>query len=222
MHLLGSHLDFLTAFLGGVLVSFTPCVYPLIPVTLGYIGINASGNKFRGFLFTFIYVTGIAVIYSLLGVVASLGGLVFGTISTHPITRLVVGIIILFFGLAQLDLFNLPMFHLVKIPQLKKHGYFSVFVLGLGSGLVISPCLTPVLGGILAYLATKKNLFYGATLLVSFAYGMGLVLILSGLFISALTGIPKLDKWMVCIKRACAVILLCSGGYFIFTAIRGY
>lgn len=220
MNLSGSPFDFVLAFAGGVLVSFTPCVYPLIPVSVGYIGVSASGSRLRGLSLSALYVTGIAVTYSLLGLLASLTGTFFGSISANPITRIVVGVIIIIFALSMLDLFAIRLPG-IKAPGLKKGNYLSTFLLGLASGLIVSPCLTPVLGSILLYLATKKNMAYGMFLLVSFAYGMGLVLILVGTFSSILVNLPKAGRWLNYIKRFFAVLLIISGLYFIINAIRG-
>ena len=217
----GSPVNYFTAFLGGVLVSLTPCVYPLVPITAGYIGINSCGSRFKGFALSLVYVTGIAVMYSLLGLLASLTGTIFGKISTHPLTYFFVGGVIILFGLSMLDLFTLPLPNIIKIsPGQKKQGYFSTFFFGLSSGLIVSPCLTPALGSILLYLATKKNILYGMTLLFTFAYGMGLIFILVGTFSAALLSLPKLGKVMVYIKRIAALILIGMGIYFITASFR--
>jgi len=211
--------DYLKAFAGGVGVSFTPCVFPLIPVIAGYIGIKAGTTRLRGFFLSLTYVTGIAVTYSILGLLASLTGKIFGFISSHPATYMVSGSVIILFGLSMFELFNISLPQLVKLPDLKTKNYFSVFVLGLGSGLIIGPCTAPALGAILLYLATKKNVVYGVTVLFSFAYGMGLTLILAGTFSSILVNLPKSGKWMLYIKRLGAVILIGMGVYFIYVGI---
>jgi len=221
MNLSGSPFDYVFAFIGGILVSFTPCVYPLIPVSVGYIGVNAIDSKFKGFTLSLTYVSGIAVTYAILGLIASLTGGIFGRISAHPITYLFVGVVNILFSLSMFDLFHLSLSHgLVKLHKHKKHDYLSTFILGLISGLIIGPCLTPVLGAILAYLTTKNNVFYGMTLLFSFAYGMGLVLILAGTSSAVLLRLPKSGRWLTYIKRLGASIILITGIYFIYTAIR--
>ena len=216
-----SPVDYIFAFLGGVMVSFTPCVYPLIPVSVSYISAK-SDSRFKGFILSLIYVSGIAFTYSILGLIASLTGKFFGSISSHPLTYLVVGAIIAIFGFSMLDLFNIPFTTKVSPPTLKKRNYFSIFLLGITSGLIVSPCLTPALGAILAYLATRKNIVYGMSLLAVFAYGMGLVLVLSGAFAGILANLPKSGKWMVYIKRAAGILLVFMGIYFIYTGIRRF
>lgn len=222
MSLSGNPIDYVTVFLGGVLVSFTPCVYPLIPISAGYIGITAGRTKHKGLFLSLVYVTGVAITYSILGLVASLSGTIFGKVSVNPITSLFVGIIIILFGLSMLDLWTISLPKLIRLPTFKKQNYFSTFILGLSSGLIVSPCVTSVLSSILVYLTTKKNLLYGATLLFTFAYGMGLVLILASTFSSILVSLPRSGRWMVYIKRFYAFILIGMGIYFIWIAIRRF
>ncbi|MCX5701064.1 MAG: sulfite exporter TauE/SafE family protein [Candidatus Omnitrophica bacterium] len=221
MNLSGNPFDYVLVFCGGVLLSLTPCVYPLIPVSVGYITAKSGSSKLKSFLLSLVYVSGIAVTYSILGLIASLTGMFFGKISVHPITQIAVGTIIIIFGIMMwFDLFSL-FYSGVRVNS-KRRGYLSTFILGLSSGLVISPCLTPALGSILAYLATKKNVFYGMSLLLTFAYGMGLILILAGTFSSILANLPKSGIWLVYIKRISSLILICIGLYFIYQGIRSF
>lgn len=222
MHLLGSPFDFLIAFFGGVLASLTPCVYPLIPVSAGYIVGNAQNSRIKGLFLSFFYVSGIAITYSFLGMLAVLTGSIFGKFSSHPAVNLISGIIIFIFGLAMFDLFQFNFISNLKLPAIRKGSYLSALLFGLVSGLMISPCLTPILASILAYLSITKNVFYGAFLLFCFSYGMGLIFILIGTFGPSLTGLPKPGKWMVAIKKICASVIVLSGVYFIFTAIRRF
>lgn len=222
MTLSGGPADYLLAFLSGIGISLTPCVYPIVPITIAYIGVESAGSKIRGFSLSFVYVTGIAVTYSLLGLIASLTGQFFGKISSYPLVSIFSGVIICLFGLSMLDLFSINLPRIVKLPVKNKQGYFSAFLLGIISGLIIGPCVTPFLGAILLYLAEKKNILYGMSVLLTFAYGMGFILILCGTFSSLLIGLPKSGKWMLYIKRIFAVILLAAGVYFIFTGIRRF
>ena len=212
--------DYILAFSGGLLMSFTPCIYPLLPVSVSYIGLGSAGNKLRAFILSLAYVSGIAVTYSVLGIIASVSGTIFGRVGTYPVSRIIVGSIVVFFGLSMSEVFNISIPLIGKRNPLKKHGVLSIFLFGLGSALMISPCVTPVLGSILAYLATKKNIFYGATLLLCFAYGMGFILIVAGTFSSILLSLPKSGKWLVYIRRIFAAVLLGMGVYFIITGIR--
>ncbi len=222
MHLLGNPFDFLIAFFGGVLASLTPCVYPLIPISVGFIVGNAQNSRRKGFFLSVAYVTGIAITYSFLGILAVLTGSFFGKFSSNPAVTLVAGIVIIIFGLYMFDLLNFNFISNLKPPAVKKGNYLSALTLGLVSGLMISPCLTPILASILAYVSVSKNVFYGAFLLFCFSYGMGLIFILIGTFGAALTRLPKPGVWMLVVKRIFASIIVLSGFYFIFTAIRRF
>jgi len=219
MILSGKPVDLLISFLGGIFMALTPCIYPLIPVTVGFIGGRSGGSKLKGFVLSINYVLGIAVTYSFLGLLASLAGLIFGQVSAHPLTHIIVGSVIVVFGLSMFDLFAIPLPRFVKVIDVNKNNYFYSFILGLVSGLVASPCLTPVLGSILAFLTIKKSLVYGTLLLFTFALGMGLPLVILGTFSAALTGIPKSGKWMAYIKKIFALIMIVSGVYIIIAAI---
>jgi len=212
----GNHpFEFLIAFGAGVLVSFSPCVYPLVPITVGYIGAGAQKNRLHAFFNSLIFVLGMAITYSVLGVFASLSGKLFGQISSSPVSFFIIGNICILFGLSMLGLFELhvPDFFL---NRMKKHkSRLSVFLLGVTSGLIVGPCTAPVLGTILVYVATKQNLFYGVFLLFSFAYGMGALLILAGTFSGLLMSLPKSGRWMYAVEKIGGVLLILMGEYFL-------
>lgn len=222
MTLLENPLDYLKAFLGGIGISFTPCVYPLVPIVLGYIGVKAGLARSQRFILSFAYVSGVAVTYAALGLLASLTGKIFGAVTSHPLTYIAVGLIIAVFGLAMLGIFALSLAGLFRLPQIKRQNYFSAFFLGLVSGLIVGPCTTPALGAILLYLATKRNLLYGAGVLFVFAYGMGLLLIVIGTFSSVLTKLPKSGRWSAYIEKIGGIILVGLGIYFIYAGIRRF
>lgn len=216
----GNPLEIILAFGAGVLVSFSPCVYPLLPITIGYIGVSAQKDRWHAFLLSLIYVLGMAITYCILGVFASMTGKLFGQISSSPFSFFIIGNICIIFGLSMLGVFemHMPNFFLNKAKNPKTK--LSVFVLGLMSGLIVGPCTAPVLGAILVYVATKQNFVYGVLLLFSFAYGMGALLILSGTFSGVLVNMPKSGKWMYTIERLGGVLLLLAGEYFLINMGR--
>ncbi len=222
MQLSGSPFDFIIAFCAGFLASLTPCIYPLIPISVGFLLGNAQTSKKRAFFLSLFYVTGIAITYSALGVLAVLTGSMFGKFSSSPLVNLVSGIFIFIFGLFMFDLFSFNFRSNLKLPVYRKVNFTAALLLGLVSGLMVSPCLTPILGAILAYLSTKNNLFYGGFLLFCFSYGMGLIFILIGTFGSRIAGLPKSGRWMVVVKKICATAVSLAGLYFIIIAIRRF
>jgi len=214
-------LSFIGVFLGGLVVSFSPCVYPLVAVTLGFIGVEAGSSRLKGFFLSLVYVSGIAITYSILGLIASLSGRLFGQISSHPLSFLVVGNACIIAGLSFFGVININFFGVRLQNKVKATGgVFSVFIMGLISGLVVGPCTAPVLGTILLYVATKQNIFYGISLLLTFAYGMGFLLILVGTFSSILVNLPKSGIWLLRLKRLSGFILLGIGEYFLIKAGR--
>lgn len=220
MNLSGNPTDFLLAFAGGLLVSLTPCVYPLIPITAGFIAGKAVKTRWKALALSFCYVTGMAITYSALGIIASLTGTLFGKYTQSPVTYFFVGALVIIFGLGMLDVFTFSVSNFIKLPKVSSGNYFSALLLGLGSGLIVGPCITPALGSILAYIATKQNVIYGATLLFVFAYGLGTILIVVGTSSGIAASLPKSGKWMGIIKKSCAIILIGAGMYFIYTGIR--
>lgn len=214
-------LSFLAVYLGGVLISFTPCVYPVIPITVAVIGAR-GGSKGRSFLAALVYVLGMAVTYTILGAVAALSGQLFGQIQSNPWTYFVIGNICILMALSMFDLFALS----VRTPEFitrtrsgkKKGGMAGVFLMGAASGLVMGPCTAPVLAVILSYTATQQNVAFASALMFAFAFGMGTLLILVGTFAGLLAGIPKSGAWMVRINRLFGCILLGAGEYFLINA----
>lgn len=204
------------AFVAGVGVSFTPCVYPVIPITLGVIGAKSAGSRWRGFTLSLVYVLGIAVVYAALGAIASLSGQLFGQISVNPVTYFFVANVCLLLGLSMLEVFQIPQFSFSQnAAASKKKGYLGVFIVGLFSGLVIGPCTAPVLAALLVYVGTKQNILYGFGLLFAFGYGVGFLMILLGTFSGLLTSLPKSGEWLIKIKKGFGWLLIAVAEYYL-------
>jgi len=206
-------------------MSFSGCTYPLLPVLLGSLGISAKKSILEGFLLGLFYVLGFAFVYSSLGVFAGLTGRVFGLSLGYPIMRMLAGVLFIFFGLAVLGVFNLNLktkqlnLHLEKI----KNPYFKMLVTGIGSGMVVSPCVSPVLGSLLVYISLKNNLVYGAMLIFSFSFGLGFIFILCSTFSGFIFSLPKPAEWIEWVRKISAFILILSGVYFMAdTLMKGF
>lgn len=214
------------ALLAGILTSFTPCVYPVIPITIGFIGARAAGSKGRGFVLSLVYVVGIAVTYSVLGAIAALTGKLFGQISTSPIVYFIIANVCIVLGMSMLGVFDLRLPSFMTTSRAPrgasqgKQGLFPVFIMGLASGLVMGPCTAPVLAVILAYVASKQNVVHGASVLFAFAFGMGFLLIALGTFTGLIVSMPKAGPWLDKIKKGFGWILVLAGEYFLFMAGR--
>jgi len=210
----------LISFLAGVLTSFTPCVYPLIPITVGFIGARSSASKTRGFYLSLLYVLGLACVYAALGAFAALTGKLFGQIGTSPWTYLFVGNVCLLFGLAMLDVFTIQFqFLSAAQPRLQQSGGgVTAFLFGGCSGLVAGPCTTPVLGALLTFVASRQNVALGVIMLFVFAFGMGTLLVLVGTFTGLLSSLPRSGEWIVRIKKVFGFLMIAIGEVFIIKA----
>ena len=217
----GSPLAYALAFLGGFLVSFTPCVYPILPVTVGYIGSRSGGSRRRAVLLSAAYAVGMALTYAVLGTAAGLSGSVFGEATAHPLAYLVLGNVCILLSLSLFDVFHLPTPAILAragSPGSAPRGMGGAFVVGLLSGLVVGPCTAPVLGGLLLYVGASGHPVFGATLLFTFALGMGLPVVALGTFAGLLTNLPRAGRWTVTVQRAFGVLLLLAGEYLLLEA----
>ncbi len=205
------------AFAAGVLTSFTPCVYPLIPITVGLIGVKGSVTKVRGFYLSFLYVIGLAMVYSSLGAFTALTGRLFGHIQTNPWIYLAVANICILFGLSMLEVFtiNLPWLSRFASAGSRTQGGMAAFFLGGTSAFVAAPCTAPVLGILLTYVGTQQNITFGILMLFFYACGMGLLLLLIGTFTGVLTALPRSGIWMVRIKKGLGLLMVLVGEYFL-------
>lgn len=218
----GSVLAYAAVFLGGLLVSFTPCVYPAIPITVGYIGSRSLGSRTRGFFLSLAYVVGMAVTYAALGMAAALTGRVFGQIAASPFSYLIVGNLCVLFALSLFDLIRIPV---PALPAKAGRAEWSGGILGaagvgMAAGLIVGPCTAPVMGALLLYVGTRQNVMLGMSLLFVFALGMGALLVLLGTFSGILAGLPKSGRWLLLVKRGFGVLMLLAGEYFLVGAGR--
>jgi cytochrome c-type biogenesis protein len=209
-------------FLAGVASSLTPCIYPLIPITIGILGSKDSESKLKGFALTLSYVFGIATTYALLGLVAALTGSLFGSISSNPYVLMGVGTVIMLLALNMLDAFpiNLNFLNSFMGSGKRKPSLIANFAYGLTFGLVASPCTAPPLAVILAWVGSTHNLLLGPLFLFVFALGMGSILILIGTFSTFITRLPRSGDWMVRVKKAMGYLMVIMAGYFIFQSGR--
>ncbi len=192
-----SFFSFIAAFISGILVSLTPCVYPVIPITFCVVTSAALGHRHKKLFLSSIYALGISVGYTALGLIAALTGSIFGRISNHPVVLLVMGNIFLFFALAMFNAVNIPGITLWRKEYSQfSGGYWYVFFFGIVSSFTISPCVFPALGVILTIAAQKKNIFLGGGLLFSFSLGIGLFFVLIGFLGTYCLRLPKSGLWL--------------------------
>jgi cytochrome c-type biogenesis protein len=211
---------YVAAYLAGVLVSFTPCIYPVIPVTAAVIGAQGNVSGARGFVLSLFFVLGIALTYTMLGVFAALTGKLFGTIQTSPLTQGMLGLLFVLMGLAMLEVFQLSLDRFVprSLTAGKRKGLFGAFMVGVTSGFILGPCTAPVMAVILGIVAARQNVFFGGSLLFVFSLGVGSLLVVVGTFTGMLAGLPKSGIWMVAVKKSSGIVMLAAGAYFLYSS----
>ncbi len=217
-----SLLAFPAVYLGGILISFTPCVYPVAPITIAYIGAHSAGSKLKGFWLSLIYVLGMATTYTLLGGIAAFSGRLFGQVQVNPWTFLFLANVCLFMGLSMMGFFSLPIRTPGFIARLqgkeRTKGALGSYLVGAVSGLVVGPCTAPVLAVLLSFVATRQNALFGMSLLFVFSLGMGTLLLVLGTCAGMLSAMPRSGPWMVRINRVFGLILLVMAEYLFIKA----
>ncbi len=210
-----------TLFGAGVLTSLTPCIYPMIPITAGLISGAATGGRAqptraRVLALTLTYVSGLALLYALLGLLAGLTGTLFGTVSANPWARFAIGNLLLIFGLAMLDVIPVaaPQRLLTWAGRLGGGSYAGIFLLGASSGIVAAPCGAPAFATVLTWVSTTGSAVLGFVYLFVFSLGMTALLVAVGLFSGTLAALPRSGPWMVWIKRLAGLIMLGMAEYY--------
>lgn len=219
MNLSGNIFDYFIAFGSGVVVSFTPCVYPVMPLTATFIaGANTRGTKLMGFFISLVYVFGLAVTYCAMAVVAALSGKVFGQLQNSPVLWIVVANVLIFFALVMVDVVPLPSFGIGGQQKVRPKNLWGVLLFGMASGFIVGPCTAPVLGTLLGYAASKQNILHAASLLFVFSFGVGSSLILIGTFSGLLSSLPKSGPWLIRVKQFCGLVLIVMAEFYLVKA----
>ncbi len=206
----------------GVLTSLTPCIYPMIPITVGVISGSAGphASRRRTALLTLTYVSGLAMFYAILGLIAGLTGSLFGTVSASPWARLAIGNLLLLFGFAMLDVIpvSAPNKLVAWAAGLRGGSVPAVFALGATSGIVAAPCGAPAFAAVLTWVAATGSAALGFVYLFVFSLGMTALLVAVGLFSGVLAGLPRSGAWMVWIKKLAGLIMIGVAEYYFIQA----
>lgn len=205
-------------FIAGVATSLSPCVYPMIPITAGILGGTGATQRSRSrtLALTLAYVVGLALVYSLLGLLAGLTGTLFGSVSSSPWALLLMGNILLVCGLALLDVFTVavPPRLATMVNRIRGDSLGSVFALGATSGLVAAPCGAPAFAAVLTFVGTTGSAALGFLYLFIFSLGLTALLVAVGLFSGGLAALPRSGRWTLAIKRAGGILLVIMAEYY--------
>ena len=221
-------------FVAGLATSLTPCIYPMIPITVGVLGGAGIGRgaaraedagarrRLRGRTvgLTLTYAAGLALLYAVLGLAAGLSGTLFGTVSSSWWARLLIGNLLLLFALAMLDVIpvSAPRRLVAWAGNLAGGSYPAVFLMGATSGLVAAPCGAPAFAAVLTWVAATRSGALGFVYLFVFALGMTAILVVAGLFSGSLAALPRSGRWLGWIKKAAGVVLLVMAEYYFVQA----
>ncbi len=211
----GMFLTLILIFLGGLALNLTPCVYPLIPITISYFG--GLKHKGRGFINALFYVLGIAVMYSALGTIAALSGSMLGTQLTSPAVSIAIASIMVVLALSMFGLYE------IRVPSSlmrlaggeAKSGVAGSFVMGVTMGIVAAPCIGPFVLGLLTYVAAKGDPFTGFIMFFFLALGLGLPYLILGTFSSKISALPRSGEWMIGVRKIFGFILIIMAVYFL-------
>ncbi|MBX7145659.1 MAG: thioredoxin family protein [Oligoflexia bacterium] len=206
-------------FIAGIGTSLTPCVYPLIPITLSIFGAAGETSRLKSFGLSATYVLGIALTYTILGLFSALSGSVFGSLLGNPWVVTILGALLLTLTCSTLDLFG-PSFLgglQNKASSIGGKGFRGAFLMGTVSALVAAPCVGPVLILILGIAATSGQALWGAILLFVYALGFGVLFMLLGAFPGLLKRLPRSGNWLLVVKFIIALALLLA---FLFVTQR--
>ncbi|MFA6166057.1 MAG: cytochrome c biogenesis protein CcdA [Gemmatimonadaceae bacterium] len=215
-------------FAAGVLTSLTPCIYPMIPITAAIVGGSSTGaapRRGRTVLLTFSYVIGLALVYSLLGLLAGLSGTLFGTVSANPWLAFGMANLLLVAALAMLDVIpvRLPAALAAKSANVGEGGRAGgAFLMGVASGLVAAPCSAPVMAAVLTWVSRTKSAALGFTYLFVFSLGMCTLLVVVGLFSGSVSRLPRAGAWMLWVKRFFALAMVGVAEYYLIKAGQGW
>lgn len=223
----GLFLSLIFIFLAGLALNLTPCVYPLIPITIGYFGGQAEGKTSRLVMLGLLYMLGMALTYSVVGVVTALSGAVFGSLLQNPIVIIVIALLFVTLALSQFGVyeFKLPDSLVAKAGG-AKGGAFGAFFMGLTMGIVAAPCIGPFVIGLVTYVAAKADPLYGFLMFFVLALGLGFPYLLLAIFSGKIKSLPRAGLWMEGVKHIFGFLLIGMAFYFLDPilpkAIQGY
>ncbi len=214
-------LAFIGIFLIGLALNLTPCVYPMISVTVSLFGSRQESNTFKVFLQAVVYVLGIATMYSALGVMAALSGGLFGSWLQSPwmlgfIGFLMFGLALSMFGLYEIQL---PYWLTSKLGAGGKTGTIGTFISGLVVGIFAAPCVGPPIIALLAYVGTVGDPLFGFYVFFVLSLGLGLPYLILGTFSGLMQKMPKSGVWMVWVKKLFGIVLIGVGGFYFGLAL---
>lgn len=218
----GILIGLLAVLLGGLALNLTPCVYPLIGVTIAYFG-NQGGGPRKIAVLACIYVLGIALTFSLAGVAVALSGGLFGAALQNPLVLIAIAAMLLVLAASSFGMFSLkPPQWLMKRAGAARPGYLGSLVMGLGMGVVAAPCIGPIVLGLLLMVERSASPLFGFTLFFTLAIGLGLPYIALALAAGHIRSLPRSGEWLAWVEQFFGFVLVGLALYFLDPVMRGW
>ncbi len=215
----GMLLVLLSIFVGGLALNLTPCVYPVIPLTVGYFGNQAAGSRGRRFGLAGLYVLGMATMYSVLGVVAALSGRLFGATLQNPWVLAAIAAALVAMALSMFGVWEIRMPTTLMNRAGARAGAAGAFGMGLFVGIVAAPCVGGFIVGLLAFVAARQDPFLGFLFFFTLSIGLGLPYLFLAAYSGRIARLPRAGEWMDGVKKVFGWVLLAMAAYFLRTLL---
>jgi len=203
-------------FVGGLALNLTPCVYPLIPITVSYFSGRSHRGKSGLFGHGVCYIGGLALTNSMLGVVAALTGSLIGALLQSPLVLMIIAAVLVGFALSLFGFWELRVpFWLTRAASTSYSGFFGSFFMGVTLGIVAAPCIGPFVLGLLTWVATLGDPLIGFLVFFTLSLGLGTPLFILAIFSGQLAKLPKSGEWMNWVRRLMGWVLVGMAAYFV-------
>jgi thiol:disulfide interchange protein DsbD len=212
----GMILSLVIIFLGGLGLNLTPCIYPLIPITVGFFVAQGAGSPRLVFVLSLFYVLGMAITYSILGTLAAFTGSLFGAALQNPLVLLLIACILVGLSLFMFGLFEvrIPAF-LTRVAGKSSYGVLGALLMGLTVGILAAPCIGPFVIGLLSYVGQKGDPVLGFWTFFVLALGLGTPFLFLGMLSGSLSRLPRSGEWMVWVRKIFGFVMLGMAVYFL-------
>ena len=209
-------------FVGGMALNLTPCIYPLIPITVSFFGSKSGHEQGHLLVHGLLYVAGLAITNSTLGVVAALTGGLMGSMLQSPLVLVMVAAILVFFAASLFGFWELRLpAGLTRVSSQYFAGYFGSLFMGLTLGVVAAPCIGPFVLGLLTWVASLGSVWLGFLVFFTLSLGLGLPLFLLAMFSGSLEKLPRSGEWMLWVRKLMGWVLVGMAAYFIRPLLPG-
>jgi thiol:disulfide interchange protein DsbD len=203
-------------FLGGMALNLTPCVYPIIPITVSYFAGQSEKQQSRRIVHGLCYVTGLALINSILGVTAALTGGLMGAILQHPAVLILIAVVLACFASSLFGFWEMRMpYALTQMASRSYAGYFGSLFMGATMGVVAAPCIGPFVLGLLTLVAGLKSIWLGFIFFFTLSLGLGLPLFVLALFSGQVQRLPRSGEWMIWVRKLMGWVLVGMAVYYL-------